>query len=107
MPDGELRVGELERVAALAEADGDRHTALDAWCELVETHLRGGERWRLFEPVQRCLRAAETDDDTLRRYRRYAVEALLGTPRIGLDQAHGLLDGLVGAGGETPSPRRP
>nr|WP_235944365.1 hypothetical protein [Verrucosispora sioxanthis] len=67
MPDGELRVGELERVAALAEADGDRHTALDAWCELVETHLRGGERWRLFEPVQRCLRAAETDDDTLRR----------------------------------------
>ncbi|MCZ7420301.1 YbjN domain-containing protein [Verrucosispora sp. WMMA2121] len=100
MPDGELRVGELARVAALAEADGDRHTALNAWCELVETHLRGGERWRLFEPVQRCLRAAETDDDTLRRYRRYAVEALLGTPRIGLDQAYGVLEGLAVAGGE-------
>ncbi|MBQ1026601.1 YbjN domain-containing protein [Micromonospora sp. C95] len=100
MPDGEARVGELARVAALAETDGDRRTALDAWCELVETHLRDGERWRLFEPVRRCLHAAEKDDETLRRYRRYAVEALLGTPRIGLDQAHGVLDGLTVAGGE-------
>ncbi|MEV2240538.1 YbjN domain-containing protein [Micromonospora sp. NPDC049891] len=100
MPDGELRVGELARVAALAEANGDRRTALDAWSELVETHLRGGERWRLFEPVQRCLHAAGPDDDTLRRYRRYAVEALLGTPRIGLDQARGVLDGLTGEADE-------
>ncbi|WBB57457.1 YbjN domain-containing protein [Verrucosispora sp. WMMD573] len=100
MPDGEVRVGELERVAALAEADGDRRTALHAWSELVETHLRGGERWRLFEPVRRCLRAAEPDDDTLRSYRRYAVEALLGTPRISLDQARGVLNGLSEEGGE-------
>lgn len=100
MPDGEVRVSELERVAALAEADDDRRTALDAWSELVETHLRGGERWRLFEPVRRCLRAAEPDDDTLRRYRRYAVEALLGTPRISLDQARGVLNGLTEEGGE-------
>ncbi|GAB3847623.1 hypothetical protein GCM10029963_29390 [Micromonospora andamanensis] len=95
MPDGEVRVGELARVAALAEADGDRRTALDAWSELVETHLRGGERWRLFEPVQRCLATTGLDDDTRRRYLRYAVEALLGTPRIGLDQARGVLDGLA------------
>ncbi|WP_341721169.1 YbjN domain-containing protein [Micromonospora sp. FIMYZ51] len=104
MPDGEARVAALERVAALAEAGGDRRSALDAWSELVEMHLRGGERWRLFEPVRRCLDAAERpvapagepDQVTLRRYRRYAVEALLGTPRIGLDQARSLLDGLTG-----------
>ncbi|QOC94859.1 YbjN domain-containing protein [Micromonospora craniellae] len=99
MPDGEPRITELERVAALAEATGDTATARSAWSELVETHLRGGERWRLFEPVRRCLAAARArptpggpDDETLRRYRRYAVEALLGTPRIGLDQAADLLD---------------
>ncbi|MGC5050716.1 YbjN domain-containing protein [Micromonospora sp. DT48] len=99
MPDGEARVGELERIAALAEVDGDRRIALDAWSELVETHLRDGERWRLFEPVQRYLAAAGPDDDALRRYRRYAVEASLGTPRIGLDQAYGVLDGLTGEAG--------
>ncbi|WP_431729022.1 YbjN domain-containing protein [Verrucosispora sp. TAA-831] len=99
MPDGEARIAELERVAALAEAVGDPATARTAWSELVETHLRGGERWRLFEPVRRCLDAAARtrpdrggpDDETLRRYRRYAAEALLGTPRIGLDQAAHLL----------------
>ncbi|MEV6812073.1 YbjN domain-containing protein [Micromonospora sp. NPDC051296] len=107
MPDGEARIAELERVAALAEATGDPRTTLDAWSELVETHLRGGERWRLFEPVRRCLDAAGRDlragagrrvgpdDETLRRYQRYAVEALLGTPRIGLDQARSMLDGLA------------
>ncbi|NLU79964.1 YbjN domain-containing protein [Micromonospora sp. HNM0581] len=101
MPDGELRVDELARVATLAEADGDHRTAIDAWCELVEAHLRSGERWRLFEPVQRCLRTAAMDDDTARRYRRYAVEALLGTPRISLDQARGISDGLAETDGET------
>ncbi len=108
MPDGETRIAELERVAALAEATGDWRTALDAWSELVETHLRGGERWRLFEPVRRCLdatgraggpggagRRGGPDDETLRRYRRYAVEALLGTPRVGLDPARSMLDGLA------------
>ncbi|PZG19269.1 YbjN domain-containing protein [Micromonospora craterilacus] len=107
MPDGEARIAELERVAALAEATGDPRTTLDAWSELVETHLRGGERWRLFEPVRRCLdaaagdlragagRPAGPDGETLRRYQRYAVEALLGTPRIGLDQARSMLDGLA------------
>ncbi|MFI7078295.1 YbjN domain-containing protein [Micromonospora sp. NPDC049903] len=112
-PDGEARIAELERVAALAEAAGDTATARAAWSELVETHLRGGERWRLFEPVRRCLDAAARarplpggpDDETLRRYRRYAAEALLGTPRIGLDQAAHLLDirtdpGVLAAGGD-------
>ncbi|BCJ57844.1 hypothetical protein Jiend_12660 [Micromonospora endophytica] len=126
LPDGEARVGELERLAALAEATGDLRSALAAWSELIETHLRGGERWRLFEPVCRCLDAAERaeraeravprpvqrsagradgwpdglDDETLRRYRRYAVEALLGSPRIGLDQARALLAGLGGQAGD-------
>ncbi|MFV2100306.1 YbjN domain-containing protein [Micromonospora sp. LOL_024] len=95
MPDGESRIAELERVAALADATGDRRIALQAWSELVETYLRGGERWRLFEPVRHCLDAARSDADTLRRYRRYAVEALLGSPRIGLDQARSVLDGLA------------
>ncbi|WP_092375326.1 YbjN domain-containing protein [Micromonospora phaseoli] len=95
MPDGESRIAELERVASLAQATGDRRIALEAWSELVETHLRGGERWRLFEPVRHCLDAARSDDETLRRYRRYAVEALLGSPRIGLDQARNVLDGLA------------
>ncbi|RIV40948.1 YbjN domain-containing protein [Micromonospora radicis] len=108
MPDGEARIAELERVAALAEATGDPRAAVDAWSELVEAHLRGGERWRLVEPVRRCLDAATRsrppagsahrvgpDDETSRRYQRYAVEALLGTPRIGLDQARNLLDGLT------------
>ena len=107
MPDGEARIAELERVAALAEATGDAGTAMDAWAELVEAHLRGGQRWRLFEPVRRCLDTARRpqrpddgtrpvgpDDEMLRRYQRYAVEALLGTSRIGLDQARTVLDGL-------------
>ncbi|AEB43528.1 hypothetical protein VAB18032_12070 [Micromonospora maris AB-18-032] len=106
-PDGEARIAELERVAALAEATGDAGSAMDAWAELVEAHLRGGQRWRLFEPVRRCLDTARRpqrpgggrrpvgpDDETLRRYQRYAVEALLGTSRIGLDQARTVLDGL-------------
>ncbi|WP_432049728.1 YbjN domain-containing protein [Verrucosispora sp. NA02020] len=106
MPDGEARIAEVERVAVRAEAAGDPATARAAWSELVETHLRGGERWRLFEPVRRCLDAAARarstpggpDDETLRRYRRYAAEALLGTPRIGLDQAAHLLDTDTGLG---------
>nr|WP_230416778.1 YbjN domain-containing protein [Micromonospora tarapacensis] len=95
LPDGEARVTELERIGTLAAATGDRRTALQAWSELVETHLRGGQRWRLVEPVRRCLATAGPDDETLRRYRRYAVEALLGTPRIGLDQARTVLEGPV------------
>ncbi|WP_240742214.1 YbjN domain-containing protein [Micromonospora zingiberis] len=112
MPDGEARVAELERVAALAEATGDLRSAVDAWSELVETHLRGGQRWRLFEPVRRCLDAARPpqrsgdashpdgpDEETLRRYQRYAVESLLGTSRIGLDQARTMLNGLTDPAG--------
>ncbi|MEU6022047.1 YbjN domain-containing protein [Micromonospora sp. NPDC047134] len=107
MPDGEARTAELERVAALAEATGDPGTALAAWSELVEAQVRGGQRWRLFEPVRRCLEAARRphrpedgtplarpDAETLRRYQRYAVEALLGTPRVGIDQARSVLDDL-------------
>nr|WP_245713002.1 YbjN domain-containing protein [Micromonospora nigra] len=120
MPDGDARTAELERVAALAEAAGDLGCAVDAWADLVEAHLLHGERWRLCEPVRRCLDAATRAaalsgggtaavraaragmglDETLRRYRRYAVESLLGTPRVGLDQAWTLLDGLTATDGE-------
>ncbi|MCZ7439096.1 YbjN domain-containing protein [Micromonospora sp. WMMC241] len=104
-PDGEERCAELERIAARADATGDPRTALAARFALVEAYLHLGERWRTVEPV-RHLRAtlarhpglldARPDELTrLRRHQRQAVEALFGTPRVGLDQARSLLDTLA------------
>lgn len=105
LPDGEARRAELERIAAQADAAGDPGTGLAARLALVEAYLHGGERWRLLEPVRRCratldrapdLRAARPDlVGALHRHQRYAVEAFLGTPRVGLDQARSLLDDLA------------
>ncbi|MBM0239265.1 hypothetical protein JNW88_22835, partial [Micromonospora sp. ATA32] len=109
LPDGEARFAELERIAGQADAIGDVRSGLDARFALIEGYLLHGERWRLLDPVRRCLdavdrapellRAAEGPGDLLtppgspdrhaellRRYQRYAVEALFGTPRVGLDQ---------------------
>ncbi|WFE34326.1 YbjN domain-containing protein [Micromonospora sp. WMMD975] len=104
-PDGEERCAELERIAARADATGDPRTALSARFALVEAYLHLGERWRTVEPVRR-LRAtlarhpglldAHPDELVrLRRHQRQAVEALFGTPRVGLDQAGSLLDTLA------------
>ncbi|MER7456063.1 YbjN domain-containing protein [Micromonospora sp. NPDC126480] len=101
-PDGEARSAELERIAARADATGDDRSALGARLALIETYLLHGERWRLVEPVRRCLAAVDRRPDLLpaggrellSRYQRYAVEALLGSPRVGLDQARALLDDL-------------
>ncbi|MEU5904883.1 YbjN domain-containing protein [Micromonospora sp. NPDC047467] len=109
-PDGPARLVALERVAERADAAGDVRSAVDARIALIEAYLLHGERWRLVEPVRRCLAAADhwpgllTDAEAalLLRYQRYAVEALLGTPRVGLDQTRALLDDLalrVGADG--------
>ncbi|MDO3700567.1 YbjN domain-containing protein [Micromonospora sp. C28SCA-DRY-2] len=103
LPDGEARTAELERVAAHADAAGDDRCAVAARFALVEAYLRDGERWRLVEPVRRCLAAVDrrpdllpaADAELLLRYQRYAVEALLGTPRVGLDQARSMLDDLT------------
>ncbi|MGK5739006.1 YbjN domain-containing protein [Micromonospora sp. URMC 103] len=100
LPDGPARLVELERIAAEADADGDDRSAVDARFALVETALLHGERWRLVEPVRRCLAVldrrpelfTDTEADLLTRYQRYAVEALLGTPRVGLDQARAVDD---------------
>lgn len=108
-PDGEARSAELERIAARADATGDDRSALDARLALIETYLLDGERWRLVEPVRRCLAAVDRRPDllpsggheTLSRYRRYAVEALLGSPRGGLDQARALLDDFGAADSAT------
>ncbi|MFF3865255.1 YbjN domain-containing protein [Micromonospora sp. NPDC001898] len=102
LPDSEPRAAELERVAAAAEAAGDLRTGLDARFALIDAYLRQGERWRLFEPVRRCRElldrvpgpAGERGVE-LRRYQRFAVEAVFATPRIGLDQARAELDGLA------------
>ncbi|SCL21742.1 Putative sensory transduction regulator [Micromonospora rhizosphaerae] len=104
MPDGEARFAELERIAVQAYAVGDPRTALAARFALIEAYLHHGERWRLLEPVRRCLAAVDrtpglldpADAQTLRRHQRQAVEAFFGTPRIGLDQARSLLDDLAG-----------
>ncbi|SCG52642.1 Putative sensory transduction regulator [Micromonospora halophytica] len=111
MPDGEARFAELERIAARADALGDARSALDARFALVEAYLLHGERWRLTEPVRRCLAAVDRfpellaerpgEAELLRRHQRYAVEAAIGTPRIGLDTARALLDDLARRGGET------
>ncbi|MGS2614616.1 YbjN domain-containing protein [Micromonospora sp. LZ34] len=103
LPDGEARTAELERIAAHADAAGADRTAVAARFALVEAYLLDGERWRLVEPVRRCLAAVDrqpdllpaADAELLLRYQRYAVEALLGTPRIGLDQARSMLDDLA------------
>ncbi|GGM35994.1 hypothetical protein GCM10011608_20730 [Micromonospora sonchi] len=105
-PDGEVRTAELERIAARADATGDDRSALDARLALIETYLLHGKRWRLVEPVRRCLAAVERRPDLLppggrdqlSRYQRYAVEALLGSPRVGLDQTRALLDDLEAGG---------
>ncbi|MFF5179152.1 YbjN domain-containing protein [Micromonospora sp. NPDC000316] len=114
LPDGPARLVALERVAERADAAGDVRSAVDARIALIEAYLLHGERWRLVEPVRRCLAATDhrpgllTDAETalLLRYQRYAVEALLGTPRVGLDQTRALLDDLalrVGADGPDAS----
>ncbi|WP_446213230.1 YbjN domain-containing protein [Micromonospora sp. IBSANI012] len=110
MPDGEARFAELDRIAARADALGDAHSGLDARFALVEAYLLHGERWRLAEPVRRCLAAVDRspgllterpgDAELLRRHQRYAVEAAIGTPRVGLDQARALLDDLARRAGE-------
>ncbi|MGC5017780.1 YbjN domain-containing protein [Micromonospora sp. DT47] len=110
LPDGEPRVTELERIAARADAVGDVRSARDARFALVEAYLLHGERWRVVEPVRRCLAAVDRtpgllderpgDAGLLRRHQRYAVEAAIGTPRIGLDPARALLDDLARRAGE-------
>jgi hypothetical protein len=103
LPDGSGRLAALERVAERADAAADVRSALDARFALIEAYLLNGERWRLVEPVRRCRAAAETwptllgdtERVLLTRYQRYAVEALLGTPRVGLDQTRLLLADLA------------
>ncbi|MEW2374716.1 YbjN domain-containing protein [Micromonospora sp. NPDC047812] len=110
-PDGEARSTELERIAAHADATGDDRTALAARFALIEAYLLHGQRWRLVEPVRRCLATAQRRPDLLagdqaellRRYRRYAVEALLGSPRVGLDQARSMLDDLAARAADDPA----
>ncbi|MBM0279749.1 YbjN domain-containing protein, partial [Micromonospora sp. STR1s_6] len=110
LPDGPARQVALERLAERADAAGDVRSGMDARFALIEAYLLHGERWRLVEPVRRCRAAADhrpellTDAEAglLLRYQRYAVEALLGTPRVGLDQTRSLLHDLahrVGADG--------
>nr|WP_243705021.1 YbjN domain-containing protein [Micromonospora sp. KC723] len=113
-PDGEARCAELERVAARADALGDPRSALDARLALVEAYLLHGERWRVVEPVRRCLATVDRcpellaerpgDADLLRRHQRYAVEAAIGTPRFGVDTARALLDDLAGRTGAQSGP---
>lgn len=115
LPDGPARQVALERLAERADAAGDVRSGMDARFALIEAYLLHGERWRLVEPVRRCRAAAdhrpdllsETETGLLLRYQRYAVEALLGTPRVGLDQTRSLLHDLahrVGADGpDTPT----
>ncbi|TWJ23414.1 YbjN domain-containing protein [Micromonospora endolithica] len=111
-PDGEARSAELERIAAHADATGDDRSAVAARFALIEAYLLHGERWRLVEPVRRCRAALDRRPDllpaddrrALLRHQRYAVEALLATPRIGLDQARVLLDDLAGRTATGPAP---
>ncbi|MGW2622435.1 YbjN domain-containing protein [Micromonospora taraxaci] len=115
LPDGPPRQVALERLAERADAAGDVRSGVDARFALIEAYLLDGERWRLVEPVRRCRAAADhrpgllTDVETglLLRYQRYAVEAVLGTPRVGLDQTRSLLHDLahrVGVDGpDTPT----
>ncbi|SCG36122.1 Putative sensory transduction regulator [Micromonospora inositola] len=114
LPDGEARFAELERIAGQADATGEPATGLAARFALIEAYLHHGERWRLLEPVRRCLAAVDRapglldgrpgDAEALRRHHRQAVEAFLGTPRVGLDQARSLLDDLADRLGPDAAP---
>ncbi|MFC0006215.1 type III secretion system chaperone family protein [Micromonospora siamensis] len=109
LPDGPARVAALERVAGQADARGDLRCGVDARLALVEAYLHLGERWRLADPVRRCRDALDraphllddrpVDAEALRRYQGYAVEAVFGTPRAGLEQARSLLADLADRGG--------
>ncbi|MFF5171112.1 YbjN domain-containing protein [Micromonospora sp. NPDC000089] len=108
LPDGEPQLTELERIATRADTVGDPRSAAAARLALVEAYLLHGERWRVVEPVRRLLAAVdrhpglldERDAALLRRHHRYAVEAAIGTPRIGLDLTRALLDDLALRAGE-------
>ncbi|WP_431934832.1 YbjN domain-containing protein [Micromonospora sp. RP3T] len=113
-PDDEERCAELDRIAARADAADDPRTAVSARFALVEAYLHRGERWRTVEPVRR-LRAtlarhpglldAHPDELVrLRRHERQAVEAALGTPRVGLDQIRSLTDTLADELGPDATP---
>ncbi|NES28401.1 YbjN domain-containing protein [Micromonospora terminaliae] len=105
LPDGEARCAELERIAARADATGDPRTGLAARFALIEAYLQLGERWRMVEPVRRCVATVDArpelldgrpgEAERLRRHQRQAVEALFGTPRVPLDQGRSLLDDLA------------
>jgi hypothetical protein len=109
-PHSPTRLAELERAAAVADATGDVEAGLAARFALIDAYLGRGERWRLVEPVRRCRellaaapgpggeRAAE-----LRRYQRFAVEAVFTTPRVGLDQARATLDDLARSASHGPA----
>ncbi|SCF40178.1 Putative sensory transduction regulator [Micromonospora mirobrigensis] len=108
LPDGPARAAALERVARQADARSDLRCGVEARLALVEAYLHLGERWRLADPVRRCrdaldraphlLDAHPTEAETLRRYQGYAVEAVFGTPRAGLEQARSLLADLANRG---------
>ncbi|MEU9506570.1 YbjN domain-containing protein [Micromonospora sp. NPDC048170] len=110
-PDGEARSTELERIAAHADATGDDRTAVAARFALIDAYLVHGQRWRLVEPVRRCLAATDRRPDLLagdqaellRRYQRHAAESLLGSPRVGLDQARSMLDDLAARAAGDPA----
>ncbi|MGC4895800.1 YbjN domain-containing protein [Micromonospora sp. DT31] len=113
-PDDAQRCAELERIAGRADATDDPRVALAARFALVETYLHGGERWRIVEPVRRMratlaghpelLDARPDELARLHRHQRQAVEALFGTPRIGLDQVGPLLETLAGELGDDAGP---
>ncbi|SCL33444.1 Putative sensory transduction regulator [Micromonospora pallida] len=103
LPDDEAKVAELERIAAHADAAGDVRLGVDARLALIETYQYRGERWRLAEPLHRCLAAVDRqpalfdadDAAALLWGGRATVEAVSGSPRVGLDQARALLDDLA------------
>ena len=86
---------------------------LTARLALVEAYLHLGERWRMVEPVRRCVATVDRQPglldapggaERLRRHQRQAVEALFGTPRVALDQARSLLDDLADRLGPDAAP---
>jgi hypothetical protein len=101
LPDGPHKMAELERIAAHADATGDLRLAFDARSSLLETGHQV-ERWRVVDPFLWCRWAADhhpamfdpTDQAVLSKHHERAVLAMCASPRIGRQQAFGLLDDL-------------
>ncbi|HEX5597685.1 MAG TPA: hypothetical protein VFX61_16945 [Micromonosporaceae bacterium] len=102
LPDDDDKIAELERIIAHADAAADVRLGFDARFELIAVYNSRTDRWRMLPAIGWCRTAFdrapgmfnEQEAETLRRYHKWSVAALVCTPRVGLAQTRTALDDL-------------